>query len=486
MRSCHVMKPFVCTIRSRDQRDDVIDRSVFHSLFAQPYLKVHTLQDHRNSAPLNTRDTHRFGPWTAIAVVIANMIGTGVFTSLGFQLVDIQSVPVLLLLWAIGGIMALCGALCYAELGAALPRSGGEYHYVGTLFHPALGFVSGWISATIGFAAPVALVAMTFGIYLQTALPVITPVVAGVLLVILASLAHVWSRQASGGLQVVFTSLKVVVTLAFVLFALSEAGSFQPVSFVPVASDGALVFGSAFAISLIYVNYAYTGWNAATYIAGEMADPARHIPRVLAAGTLTVMLLYVALNAVFLLVAPMDEMVGKVEIGFIAATHLFGERGGELMSLVLAVLLVSTVSAMMLAGPRVLKVIGEDYPVLRFLAPVNRSGVPAVAIVIQAGLAILLILSGTFESVLVFTGFTLSLNTFVTVLGVFVLRKKQDPATFPFRMPLWPLPPLLFLILTGWTLLYTLMERPVEGLMGIGIVLTGLLMWWLGQKNKNG
>jgi APA family basic amino acid/polyamine antiporter len=410
------------------------------------------------------------------------MIGTGVFTSLGFQLVDIQSVPVLLLLWVVGGIIALCGALCYAELGSALPRSGGEYHYVGSLFHPALGFVSGWISATIGFAAPVALVAMTFGIYLQTALPDVSSLWAGVLLVLFASLTHVWSRRASGGVQVVFTSLKVLIILAFIVLAMGQTGSFQPVSITPVAEDGALVFGSAFAISLIYVNYAYTGWNAATYIAGEMADPTRHLPRVLAVGTLTVMLLYVALNAVFLLVAPMHEMVGKVEIGFVAATHIFGERGGELMSLVLAVLLVSTVSAMMLAGPRVLKVIGDDYPVLRFLAPVNRFGVPAAAILIQGGLAILLILSGAFESVLVFTGFTLSLNTFVTVLGVFVLRSKRDPASFPFRMPLWPLPPVLFLILTGWTLVYTLMERPMEGFTGICIVLTGLLLWWLGQR----
>lgn len=433
--------------------------------------------------PADPAPRHHFGPWTAVAIVIANMIGTGVFTSLGFQLVDIQSVPVLLLLWIVGGIIALCGALCYAELGAALPRSGGEYHYVGTLFHPSLGFVSGWISATIGFAAPTALVAMTFGIYLQSALPAVSPRWAGVLLVTFASLLHVWNRRTSGGAQVVFTTLKVAVILVFTVLSAVYIELPQPLPLLPGPGDGSLLLGSAFAISLIYVNYAYTGWNAATYIAGEMAEPAKHLPRVLAAGTFIVMVLYVGLNAVFLYVTPMAEMVGKVEIGFIAATHVFGQSGGELMSLVLAILLVSTVSAMMLAGPRVLKVIGDDYPVLRWLARVNGHGVPVIAILTQGGFAILLILTGTFESVLVFTGFTLSLNTLVTVLGVFVLRRRHDPSTFPFRMPAWPLPPVVFLALTTWTLVYTLMEKPVEGIMGVGIVVTGLALWTLGQRS---
>lgn len=413
------------------------------------------------------------------------MIGTGVFTSLGFQLVDIQSPLVLLLLWVAGGIMALCGALCYAELAAALPRSGGEYHYVGTLFHPALGFVSGWVSATIGFAAPVALAAMTFGAYLQSAWTDASPALAATGLVLFATLSHVWSRRTSGQVQVIFTTLKVIIILLFSVLALGSVPAPQPISLVPAAGDGTLLFGSAFAISLIYVNYAYTGWNAATYIAGEMHTPQRHLPLVLTAGTLVVMLLYVMLNYVFLIVAPMDAMTGKVEIGYIAAVHAFGETGGNAMSLILAVLLISTVSAMTLAGPRVLKVMGDDYPVLRPLARVNKAEVPVVAILTQGALALLLILSGTFESVLVFTGFTLSLNTLLTVAGVFVLRGRQDPATFPFRIPLWPLPPVLFLGLTSWTVIYTLIERPMEGLFGIAIVGGGLLIWWVGNRTMS-
>lgn len=406
------------------------------------------------------------------------MVGTGVFTSLGFQLVEIQSPPVLLLLWIVGGVIALCGALCYAELGAAMPRSGGEYHYVGELFHPSLGFVSGWVSATIGFAAPTALVAMTFGAYLQAVFPAVSPTWAALLLVLTTSLAHAWNRQASATVQIIFTSLKVAIILGFCVAAIVWVSDPQSVRLAPTASDGKLLASSAFAVSLIYVNYAYTGWNAASYIAGEMTNPTRHLPWVLAVGTLVVLVLYVALNYVFLRVAPVEDMVGKLEIGYIAASHAFGQQGGKIMSLVLAALLISTASAMILAGPRVLKVIGDDFHVLRFLGRVNAHGVPYMAIAALCGTTILLILSGTFEAVLVFTGFTLSLNTLITVLGVFVLRSRRPAASLPFRIPLYPLPPLLFTSLTVWTLVFILIERPIEGLFGVAIILAGLAMYY--------
>ena len=410
------------------------------------------------------------------------MVGTGVFTSLGFQLVDIQSPLVLLLLWVVGGIVALCGALCYAELGAAMPRSGGEYHYVGELFHPSLGFVSGWVSATIGFAAPTALVAMTFGAYLQAVFPTVSPTLAALLLVVTTSLAHAWNRQTSASVQVIFTSLKVIIIIGFCLAAISLVSDPQSVPLAPTASDGRLLVSSAFAVSLIYVNYAYTGWNAASYIAGEMTNPARHLPWVLALGTLVVLVLYVALNYVFLSVAPIEDMVGKVEIGYIAASHAFGQQGGKIMSLVLAALLISTASAMILAGPRVLKVIGDDFHMLRFLGHVNVHGVPYVAVAALCLMTILLILSGTFEAVLVFTGFTLSLNTLITVLGVFVLRSRRPADSLPFRVPLYPLPPLVFTALTIWTLTFILIERPIEGLLGLAIVLTGLALYFVSRR----
>ena len=303
----------------------------------------------------------KFNQSTAIAIVVANMIGTGVFTSLGFQLIDIQSVFVLMMLWLVGGVTALCGALTYAELGANLPRSGGEYNFLGRIYHPAMGFVSGWISVSVGFAAPIALAAMTFGAYLSSVVSWVNSGLAAALLILCLTCLHCYSRRASGQTQLVFTTIKVLLILAFCLLVLFFSGSRQPISLIPVSGDAAVLTGGAFAVALIYVNYAYTGWNAATYILDELDAPQKKLPLVLFAGTIVVIVFYLMLNYLFLLVAPMDAMKGKIEVGLIASEYAFGQEAGRLMGLMLSALLISTVSAMLMAGPRVLQVIGQDF-----------------------------------------------------------------------------------------------------------------------------
>jgi APA family basic amino acid/polyamine antiporter len=425
-----------------------------------------------------------------MAVIMANMIGTGVFTSLGFQLADIHSGFVLIMLWVVGGLTALCGALTYAELGAALPRSGGEYNFLSEIYHPAAGFISGWISATIGFAAPTALAAITFGSYLAATFPSLSPRWLACGLVIALTAVHASSRRRSGGVQRAFTAIKVMLIVGFCVLAWVLVDTPQTVNFLPATGDGQLLASSAFAVSLIYVNYAYTGWNAATYITGEMDRPQQHLSRILLVGTLIVMALYLLLNFTFLHVAPMDAMVGKLEIGYVAARFAFGSDGASIMGVLLALLLISTVSAMILAGPRVLQVIGQDFVAFRSLAKLNGDGVPAVAITVQSVLSLAFILSATFESIMVFAGFTLGLNTFFTVLGVFVLRRTRPELPRPYRTVLYPLPPLLFLGVTGWTLCYILIERPVEGLWGLAIVASGavfyLLTVWIGKLRQPG
>lgn len=430
----------------------------------------------------------KFRYLTVTAVVIANMIGTGVFTSLGFQLLDIRSGFVLLMLWAVGGIAALCGALTYAELGAALPRSGGEYNFLTRIYHPAAGFVSGWVSATIGFAGPTALAAMTFAAYALTVLPgdqgaVMEKLLAASLLIIL-TLIHATNRRNSGSVQMVFTVLKIGIIVLFSSAAFIWVDTPQPVNFLPVAGDGALLTSSAFAVSLIYVSFAYSGWNSATYLSGELENPQGTLPWILVTGTVTVMLLYLILNITFLHTASMNAMVGQVEVGYIAAEAAFGDIGGRFTGLVLALLLISTVSAMTMAGPRVIQVIGEDFPSLKFLGKQNQHGVPAIAIYSQSGIAMLFILSSTFESILVFAGFTLALNSFATVLGIFVLRWRQPDLPRPYKTFLYPLPPLIFLTLTGWTLWFVLLSRPTEGLFGIGIIATGLIFYFISARQR--
>jgi len=416
------------------------------------------------------------------------MIGTGVFTSLGFQLLDIRSGFVLMLLWALGGLIALCGAMTYAELGAAMPRSGGEYNFLSRLYHPAAGFVSGWVSATIGFAAPTALAAMTFAAYTMSSLAAESSVAVektiAAALVITLTLVHSGSRRRSGALQATFTVLKIAVILGFCVSALIFADELQPVRLLPQSSDIEVLSSSAFAISLIYVSYAYTGWNAATYLSSELENPQRNLPRILFIGTAAVALLYVALNYVFLRVAPMDALSGQLQVGFIAAEFAFGEWGGRFAGLGLALLLFSTVSAMTIAGPRVMQVIGEDFAPLRRLAATNADGLPHTAIMTQSGFALLFIATGSFESILVFAGFTLALNSFATVAGIFRLRYSLGPMPRPYRTFGYPVTPMIYLLIMGWTLAFVLFSRPTEALFGVALIASGVVIYWLASREN--
>jgi len=409
------------------------------------------------------------------------MIGTGVFTSLGFQLLDIQSTPVLMMLWVVGGFSALCGALSYAELGAALPRSGGEYHFLTEIYHPCAGFISGWVSATVGFAAPTALAALTFGSYLNSSGLSIDPIWLATAAIITLTAAHCTTRARSGTTQTGFTALKILLILGFSVAALTLGHGVSQVEIV-WTDDATVALGSgAFAVSLIYVNYAYSGWNAATYISGELSSPQRSLPWVLGISTTLVAALYCLLNFVFLSVAPIEAMAGKVEVGVIAAEYAFGSTTGALMGALLALLLISTISAMILAGPRVLHRIGQDYPSFAWLARENKDAIPVVAIIVQSGTALLFLWSASFEQILIFSGATMALNTFATVLGLFILRWREPNLPRPFRVTLYPFTPLVFLGITSWTLIYIVMQRPIEALITAGILLSGGLLYFISK-----
>lgn len=436
---------------------------------------------HADSSPV-TRSG--FGPYAAVSVVVANMIGTGVFTSLGFQLVDIRSGFALLLLWLVGGLAALSGALAYAELGAAIPRSGGEYVFLSRTYHPAVGFVSGCVSATVGFAAPTALAAITFGSYLASVFPALSQTWLALGLVAAMAVVHCVSHRSSSMTQSSFTTVKVALIAAFCLAAAVFADPAQPVALAPAAGDAGVVFGGAFAVSLIYVSYAYTGWNAATYLTGELDDPTRNVPRVLATGTLIVTALYLALNWSFLRAAPMDALVGRVEVGHVAATHLFGSAGGAVMGITLALLLVSTVSAMVLAGPRVLQAMGRDYALLSRLGRTKENGIPATAIIFQCALSFGFVVTASFEAILVFTGFTLGLNSLLAVAGVIVLRLREPDLERPYRTWGYPATPLAFVGVTTWTLLYIGLERPQEALAALGIAGAGLILYRVAGRSE--
>src|SRR6266852_1797689 len=225
-----------------------------------------------------SRPRRSIGFVTASSIVIANIIGTGVFTSLGFQLPDIHSGFALLMLWVVGGIAALCGALCYGELSAALPRSGGEYHFLSQIYHPALGFVAGFVSATVGFSAPIALTAMAFGKYFQGVFDLGTPVALSFAVVWIVALFHLGNLRAGSAFQNLWTLLKLLL-IATLIAAGFFVQSTQPISFLPAHGDMNSIFSGAFAVALVFVMYSYSGWNAASYINGEIKAPERNVPR---------------------------------------------------------------------------------------------------------------------------------------------------------------------------------------------------------------
>ncbi|MDX2301273.1 MAG: amino acid permease [Microscillaceae bacterium] len=438
------------------------------------------------------KQTGKISFQTASSIVIANMIGAGVFTSLGFQIGGgIESVFPLIMLWVVGGVIALCGALSYGELAGMMPRSGGEYHYLSEIYHPAVGFLSGWISMTVGFAAPVAAAAVALGKYAQSVFPVLNATVLGVIVVLLLTFIHASDLKAGSIFQNISTSVKLGLIVFFSFCGLFFIGDSQPISVLPKPGDQNLIFGSSFAVSLIFVSYAYSGWNASAYLAGEIDNPKKNVPRSLFFGTLIVMLTYVVLNFVFLYTVPTADLKGQLEIGYISANHIFGPTFGGFMGMMIALLLVSSISSMIFAGPRVTQVMGEDIPLLKRLAFKSKKELPVTAIILQAVISIILILSASFDSIIKYVGFTLSLFTFMTVLGVFVLRITRPHAERPYKAWGYPLTPLIFLALTGWTLFYLLQgkESRTESLYGLGTVLLGLLIFLLdrainGDTNK--
>ena len=422
----------------------------------------------------------KVGLTTATALVVASMIGTGIFTSLGFQVQYLDAPFALLALWAVGGGLALCGALVYGELGAALPRSGGEYHLISELYHPSLGVIVGWITTTLGFAGPIALSAIAFGDYTTAVFSGLSSTHLAAGLVLVCSAVHATSIRWGSRFQNLFTGLKVLLILVFIGAAVRIDPS-HTISLLPGPEGLQDLVSPGFAVSLVFVSYAYAGWNGAIYIVGEIRDPQRTMPRALLLGTGLVTVLYLLLNFVFLYTVPMAEMAGKVEIGYLSGRVIFGEVGGQVMSLFIALLQVSSVSAMVYLGPRVTQAMGEDLPELNWLATTSNRGTPVVSILFQAALALGFLYTSTFEQVLIYTGFTLTLSMILTVAGVFVLRWRRPEVDRPYTTWGFPVTPLLFLAANGWILVYVFIDKPTESLTGLAIVGVGALLYLGGR-----
>ncbi len=427
------------------------------------------------------------GLLTAVSIVIANMVGTGVFTSLAYQADGIKSGFALLFLWVVGGIFALCGALAYGELGAAMPRSGGEYRFLSDIYHPAIGFLSGWLSVTVGFAAPIALAAMALGQYFSAVVPAFHPTAIALVVTILISVIHARNLKWGSWFQDSFTLLKVLLIVAFIACGLLFPEP-QSLRFFPAPEDTNIIFSAPFAISLVYVTYAYSGWNAAVYLSSEVKEPEKNVPRSLVLGTAIVMVLYLLVNFVFLYATPFAAIEAlpfeeKPRIAALSAEYIFGPFGSKIMSLLISFGLISTISSMVWAGPRVTQAIGEDIPFFAILSRKNRGGVPQRAIWLQLAIVIIMILTSTFEAVTTYLGFTLTLSSAMAVLGVFVHRKRFPDAPRPYKTWGYPVTPLIFLGISLWIIVFVLLGKPQISIAGLGtIAIGGLAYLWTSKK----
>jgi APA family basic amino acid/polyamine antiporter len=287
-----------------------------------------------------------------------------------------------------------------------------------------------------------------------------------------------------GAYHNIWTALKLAFIVVFI-FAGFAVGNFQSVSFTPSTADFGYIGAAPFAISLVFVMYSYSGWNAATYIVGELREPNRNLPRALFLGTGLVIALYVALNAVFLLTTPINELAGRIDVALIAGTHVFGQLGGRIVGALICLGLVSSISAMTWIGPRVTMTMGEDIPLLRPFSRKSRNDAPTVAIVFQLLIADLLLLTQSFEAVLDFIQFSLAFCSFFTVLGLIKMRITHPELARPYRAWGYPVTPLIFLSVTLFMMYYLVVNRPLQSLAGVAMMSVGLVIYFASRLTSN-
>lgn len=421
----------------------------------------------------------KIGIFTGIAIVVANMIGAGAFTSLGFQLKELNNTTAILSLWVLGGILALSGAFSYAEVGTVIKKSGGEYAFLSELYHPVIGYLSGWISLTVGFAAPIALSAIAAVEYFPFG--DIDTRWMGIALILLITIIHTQSLKTSSGFQNIFTALKIILIIGLISIGMILSGN-SGNTFTVGQSYFSEISSMAFAVGFIYVSYSYSGWNAAAYITEEFEKPEKALPIALIGGTLLVTILYTLLQFVFLKHVPLNELAGQVNVGAIAVNSMLGTNIGQFFGLAISLLLISSISAMVWIGPRVTSSIAQKYHLWRFFKP-SVNGIPKKALWFQFLISTILILSGTFEQIMIYCGILLTISTMLVVFGVFILRiRREDSEIKGYKSPLFPLFQIVYLLLSFWMILFAFIKTPVETIIGMTNLLIGIGTYLISVK----
>lgn len=416
----------------------------------------------------------KIGWKTATAIVISNMVGTGVFTSLGYQVPELHNTFTIILLWTIGGILALIGAFIYAELGAHFKQSGGDYIYLSRTYHPIMGYITSWVSLIVGFSGPIALAALAMAKYLGFENENST----AILIIIIIAIFQCFSLKVSSRFQNIFAVLKVAFIIVLILIGISISPS----------PTNALLWDNswtheiivpAFASSLVFVTYAYTGWNSASYIVEEIEKPKVNLPKALIIGTVFVTVSYVLVNFVFLKHASIEQMEGKEDIANIAFTNILGVRGVKWISYLIALQLVSTISGYLWVGSRVTQATAKENHLWSYLGKENKNRIPIWAVVAHTLISILIILSGKFEEIFIYTAFVLQLLSTAAVSTSLFIKKKDRVL---FKGNIFLLMPVIFLLFSFYILYFTFVNHPRESIIGLGIIGAGMTLYFFDKK----
>jgi len=365
----------------------------------------------------------------------------------------------------------LFGAFAYAELGTHHKESGGDYIYLSRVFHPLLGYLSAWAGLTVGFSAPVALAAMAFTKYLAP-FGLNDNKWLAIALIIGIGLLHSFTIRHSSRLQNISTAIKVVFIVVLIILGICLPGNHQNALLFDMSWQAEII-QPGFAVSMVYVFFAYTGWNAAAYVAEEIENPRKNLPLALIGSALFVAIVYVLFQFVLLKHASVPQMQDKEEVTFIAFNNLLGRSGGKWVSALIAVQLIATISSYLWVGPRVTYAMANEYRLWEPLAKRNNHNIPVRAIWLHVIISIALALSGSFENVLLYAGFVLQLMASLTVATSLFLKKQEGV----FKSPLKPFLQIIFLLFSAGVLVFTFVDKPQESLIGMGILATGGIVY---------
>ncbi|WNM60063.1 APC family permease [Candidatus Nitrospira allomarina] len=436
------------------------------------------------------KSVHRISMFTATCVLVSNVVGTGVFTTTGFMARDIGDPWLILLVWGAGALLALTGAMCYSELGAAFPFVGGDYVYLREAYHPFFAFLSGWASFTVGFGAAIAAGAMGFASYVVQLIPyepASTFLIKGFALGLIWSLTavHVAGVGPGGLLQQLFTVLKVGAILLLIVGAFTVGhGDWEHLVVPPRKPDVGL---GTLVVSFIFVTYAYSGWNAAGYIAGEILNPTRSIPRTMIGGTLLVGTVYVVLNVVYFYALPIQALAAPplMPVAEKVAVGMFGQAAAEFVTIMLCISIAGAVSAMIWTGPRVYYAMARDGFLPAFFSDTeHHHGTPVRSIVLQSLWVTVLVLLGTFEQLVIYSGMVITAFTALTVGAVIILRQRRPQLVRPYRVPFYPVLPVGYILVAGVIMLFLSVEKPVETLWACLTLSAGIPLYFLMRKHN--